>query len=115
MKCGDAARRVRQVRVLGAEAEFDRRSDGTIYVRSPRALGSYPARWTDRLEQWAVDAPNRDFLVQREAGGEWRRLSYSAAFQRVRCVAEALIRRGLGSHSMVNSRPAYTGTALPCG
>jgi len=88
-------RRVRAVNVLGAAAEFVRGENGITYVRSPVALGPYPAKITERLEHWAAQAPERTFLAARNACGEWERLRYGDALQKVRSVAQALIHRGL--------------------
>ena len=74
---------------------MDRRADGTVYVRSPHALGPYAAKITERLEHWAAHAPDRIFLAERDAGGEWRRVSYADALARVRRIAQALLDRGL--------------------
>jgi len=90
-----SARKVRKAKVLAAEAIFDRRADGTLYVRSPRALGPFPAKLTERLENWAESAPDRVFLAQRGAGGEWRKLSYVVALRRVRALAQGLLSRRL--------------------
>ncbi len=85
----------RKVGIWPAEALVERRSDGTTYVRSPRALGAYPKRITDKLEHWAQVAPDRTFLAQREDGGDWRRVSYKAALQAAQRIAAALVTRGL--------------------
>ena len=94
------ARPVRKVNVLGAAAEFDHR-DGCTYVRSPRLLGPYPAKITERLEYWAVQAPDRPFLAQRNGAGGWRTITYAAALRRVRAIAQSLIGRGLGGDRTV--------------
>ena len=96
-----AVRQVRKVRVLGPEATFDRRADGTIYVRSPRPLASYPVRLTDRLEYWALHAPERVFLAQRAAIGDWRHLTYAETLKRVRSIAQALLNRGLSAETPI--------------
>lgn len=58
----------------------------TVALReSPRALGVW-------LEQWAQRDPERSFLVQRDAAGQWQHLSYGAAMQRVLAVASWLLR-----------------------
>ena len=87
--------RVRQVNVMDAAAEFNYGSNGVIYVRSPRELGPYPAKLTERLHQWAATAPARVFLAQRCPGQEWRTLTYSDALAQVRSVAQALVERRL--------------------
>ena len=83
-------RRVREVSVLHAAAEFSYRPDGVVYVRSPLALGPYPAKLTERLHFWAAMAPDRTFLAQRGANAEWRRLTYAEALGKVRSIAQAL-------------------------
>ncbi|HEU5020912.1 MAG TPA: hypothetical protein VFT60_03440, partial [Bryobacteraceae bacterium] len=62
---------MRAVRVIGAAADFEDRADGTILVRSPRALPAYPGKMTERLDHWARIAPQRTFLARRGADGEW--------------------------------------------
>ncbi|HVY91438.1 MAG TPA: feruloyl-CoA synthase [Bryobacteraceae bacterium] len=86
---------MRAVRVIGAAAEFEDRPDGTILVRSPRALAAYPDKLTERLDHWAAVAPQRTFLARRGADGEWIRLSYAETQRRARAIAQALIDRGL--------------------
>ena len=88
---------VRAVRVSSDAAEFDRRADGTIYVRSPRTLPAYPERLTDRLEHWAERTPDQTFLARRGADGEWQRVTYGQALPRMRAIAQALVDRGLSS------------------
>ncbi len=89
------SRPVRKVNMLGAEATFDRRPDGTLYVRSPRPLGAYPEKLTERLEYWAAETPDRVFLAQRDASGVWCRITYGETLQRVRAIAQALLNRHL--------------------
>lgn len=87
--------RTRPVRVLGAEAIFTDRPDGSICVRSPRELPAYPAKITERLEYWAAHAPDRTFLARRGPDGEWIHVTYSQALARTRAIAQALLDRGL--------------------
>src|SRR5262249_49510671 len=42
-------RRTRQVKLCAPEVLLDRRSDGTIYLKSGRTLPDYPDKLTDRL------------------------------------------------------------------
>jgi feruloyl-CoA synthase len=95
------ARRVRRVNVLGAEAIFDRSPDGVLYVRSPRRLGSYPDKLTERLEHWAVRTPDHVFLAQRDSTNSWRRITYSETLRRVRSIAQALLDRHLHTGTSV--------------
>jgi feruloyl-CoA synthase len=64
---------------------------------SPRQLGPYPAKITERLERWASEAPERTFLAQRDASGDWQRLTYREALDRVRNLAQSFLDRGLSA------------------
>jgi len=90
-------RPVRAVRVASLQAIVDRRENGVIYVRSPQALGEYPARVTDRLEYWSEMAPTRVFLAQRAPDGKWQNVTYAEALARVRRLARGLLDRGLSA------------------
>ncbi len=78
-------------RILPLDTRLDRREDGTLYARSPFALGPYPDRITERLEHWAAQAPDRPFLAERDDRGDWRRLTYGDALRQVRSLAQALL------------------------
>jgi feruloyl-CoA synthase len=69
-------------------------------VRSPRPLGVYPAKLTERLEEWARAASDRVFLAQRNDAGEWRRITYAETFARARSIAAALIERRLDGRTV---------------
>jgi feruloyl-CoA synthase len=86
---------LRRVRLGAPNVVVERRSDGCILMRSPDALPPYPAKLTERLDYWAKAAPQRIFLAQRDSAGEWRTLTYAAAFAKVRAIAAALLARDL--------------------
>ena len=88
-------RRVRPVQVLEAAAEFTYAPGGVTYVRSPRPLGPYPSKLTERLHFWAAEAPDRVFLAQRSATGGWRAIAYSRVLANVRSIAQAIADRRL--------------------
>jgi feruloyl-CoA synthase len=92
-----AAAAVRSVPLGPADVAVMHRDDGTILLRSPHALGPYPARLTARLERWAREAPARPFVAQRDPAGGWRTLSYADTFARVRALGQALLDRGLSA------------------
>jgi feruloyl-CoA synthase len=108
-------RRVRPVNVLDGAAEFRNGPDGTVYVRSPRSLGGYPVRLTDRLERWAAEAPSRVFLAQRAPDGEWRNLTYADALAAVRAIAESLLRRRLAGPVVILSENSIEHALLALG
>ena len=55
-----------------------------MLMRSTEALRGYPPRLTDCLGHWAAAAPERTCAARREAGGDWRRVSYAAMLRDVR-------------------------------
>ncbi len=86
---------LREVPLGPSDVILDRRPGGAIYVRSKNPLGPYAERMTDRLDYWAAAAPDRTFLAQRAADGNWRRLSYAEAREQARRVGQAFVDRGL--------------------
>ena len=94
---GEATKLLRPVRLGPADCVVERQPDGTIFMRSPHPLASYPGKLTERLEYWAAKTPERIFLAQRDAQGEWRTLTYAEALSCVRRIAQALLRRDLSA------------------
>src|ERR1700712_5394332 len=79
----------------------DRRDDGTIYLRPKAALGDYPVRLTVRLHHWAKAEPNRIFMAERDAGRDWRQISYAQLLDSTRRLASALLARGLSAEKPI--------------
>jgi feruloyl-CoA synthase len=79
----------------------DRRDDGTIYLRPKTPLGDYPVRLTDRLHHWAVEAPERVFMAERDATGGWRKITYAQLLTSTRRIASALLARGLSAEKPI--------------
>jgi feruloyl-CoA synthase len=90
-----AAAPLRPVRLGPRDVVVERRPDGAILLKSPHALGPYPAKLTERLEYWATAAPERPFLAQRDAAGGWRAISYRQTLEQVRRIGAALLAREL--------------------
>jgi feruloyl-CoA synthase len=91
----------RQVNYGRADTEFNRLQDGTILMRSPEPLGPYPDKLTERIVYWAERAPGRIFMAQRDAKGEWRRLTYAGLLRNVRAIGQALLDRKLSAERPV--------------
>jgi feruloyl-CoA synthase len=75
---------------------------GTQYLSAGQALNDYPKRITDSLEHWAQTVPERTFVAKREKlqdgkTGDWQHVNYAQAWARARCIAQALIHRGLNA------------------
>jgi feruloyl-CoA synthase len=88
---------LRPVKLWSPQVEMEKRADGTFIVWRADRLGPYPDRITDRLVHWAKAAPERPWMAERTAGGEWRMVSYSEALAKVRRVAHAVLARGLSA------------------
>jgi feruloyl-CoA synthase len=88
----------RQVKVGGCLSVVRRIDAGGVHrLHSAEPLQPYPARLTDRLEEWARHAPDRTQVAQRGPDGEWRRISYAQMLDRVRRIGQALARLGLSA------------------
>ena len=85
------------MRLVALDAVLERRDDGAILIRAKQPLGTYHRKLSEPLEHWAKAAPERTFLAQRDAQGEWRKLSYAEVLARVKRIGAALLRRGLSA------------------
>ena len=82
------------LRFAAAQVQFEKRSDGTILLRSPQKLGAHARAVGEWLVRWAADAPERVFLAER-AGDAWRKVSYREALDAARRIGQALLERGM--------------------
>jgi AMP-binding enzyme len=73
----------------------ERRSDGTLILRSPIPMGTIEPSVCVYLRSWAASAPERIFLAQRRGDGEWHTVDYQTMWSRVQSVGQALLDRGL--------------------
>ena len=87
----------REVRLGSTEMNVEHRADGTMIAFSPVPLGKFPDKATAMLDHWAMVAPSRVFLAQRDGAGPWRTITYSQARAAVRAIASALLTRKLSS------------------
>ncbi|NNM72211.1 AMP-binding protein [Enterovirga aerilata] len=87
----------RSVRLATDRHIFDRRADGTVYVRCEEPLGPYAARVTDWLVRFASEATDRTFVAKRDRSGAWQRLTYGDALSRAERLGAALLSRGLSA------------------
>jgi len=75
-------------------------SGGETILRNPEPLGPYPTRFTERLEKWAAEAPDRVFLAERDGSG-WRTITYREALAKVESIGQALLERGYDAHTPI--------------
>jgi len=88
---------VRHVHLGPGGVSMEKTAEGVRYVRATNSLGEYPVRLTDRLDYWAIHAPDRTLFARRDNGGEWRRVSYAEARHVGRNIGQALVNRGLSA------------------
>ncbi len=81
----------------GTAVVVDERRDGTLLVHNPEPLHPYPAHLTERLVHWARQAPDRPFLVRRDATGAWQSITFADMLARARRLGQALLDRGLSA------------------
>src|SRR5580704_208326 len=85
---------VRRVDFPPADVETWNSSDGGLVVRPKHPLGLYPDKLTERLDHWAVHAPDRVFLgeryqsAERGPNGAWRTATYAQMRASARNVAQ---------------------------
>jgi feruloyl-CoA synthase len=73
---------------------IERSSEGVL-LRSRYALGASARCTGEFLEHWASSAPDRPFLLERSAAGDWCGLSYGEMLDQVRRVGAFLLQRDL--------------------
>jgi feruloyl-CoA synthase len=86
---------VRRADVSTPDIEVRCGQDDVVHLKDRRRLGDWPPHLTTWLDQWAAQAPDRDFLVERDSTGEWASVTYGEARSRVRAIAQALVERRL--------------------
>jgi feruloyl-CoA synthase len=82
------------LRFAPRELSIVRRTDGTLILSSPIRWEQCEWRITDFLPTWANSVPDRIFLAQRNAKGEWDEITYRQAWLQVQSVGQALIDMG---------------------
>jgi feruloyl-CoA synthase len=88
MRCADIAT---------PDVEIHAGPDGALYFKDRRSPGEWPPQLTAWLDHWAIHAPDRPFLVERDPAGAWASIAYGGVQRRVRALAQALVDRGLSA------------------
>ncbi|WP_286174510.1 feruloyl-CoA synthase [Cytophaga sp. FL35] len=83
-----------EVPTAAIDIEKNTRSDGSILLRSSLPLDTYPEKITERLRYWADKNPEKILLAQRDADGNWYRLTYAEVWKKMLSVAQFLIDSG---------------------
>ena len=85
-----------ELHLAPARVDVERRPDGTLVLRSPLALGTYPRCAGEWLVAWAAREPERVMLAERDRQGGWRRVTYREVLDAARRIGASLLSRGLG-------------------
>src|SRR5688572_22331843 len=88
------------MRFAPAKVELEKRSDGSMLLRSPQKLAPYARCVTEWLVQWSDRAPERVFLAERK-GDSWKTIKYREAYGAVRRIGQHLLDKGLGADKPV--------------
>jgi feruloyl-CoA synthase len=88
------------LRFLPARVDVERRTDGTLVLRSPEQLRPYSRCIGEYLERWAAEKPNEVFLAERE-GDAWKTITWGETRTRVHAIATALLGRGVSAQNPV--------------
>jgi len=87
---------LKPVRLGTRETDLERRGPH-LYLRLREPLQPYPVRATARLVHWAEQAPDRLFLSQQQADGNWSSLSFAQTLARVRALGQWLLDHGISA------------------
>lgn len=86
------------------------RADGTILVRQTAELDRWPRCMTETFMHWATVAPDRVWMAERGAGGDWEKVTYGQAAQMIRAIGSGLLALGL---SVERPLLILSGNSLP--
>jgi len=79
------------IKVVAHPIDIIEHEAGVQIITSQQPLDDYARCWTDQLEYWAKEAPQRVFVAQRDEKGEWDNITYSQAVSRIRKIASWLL------------------------
>ncbi len=87
---------MRPVKFGPTAVEVTQSEGGALYVRSPVPIGPWPARLTDKFDEWTERVPDRVFIADRDPeGGAWRKRTYAETRETARAIAQAILNHGL--------------------
>jgi feruloyl-CoA synthase len=79
----------------------ERRSDGSVILRSPYALQTHARCVGEFLQHWAKATPEQKFLQERNKNGERQGVTYAEAYAQVRKIAAWLLTQHLSAERPV--------------
>ena len=79
----------------GGQLVSETRADGSVLIWQREALPDWPRCMTARFLHWAEIDPERIWMAERDAQGEWQRVSYGQGARAIRAIGAALLAQGL--------------------
>lgn len=76
------------------------RADGAIILTSGLEHGPVANSTGDWVQHWAATTPDQVFVAERSGAG-WRSETYASTLQKIRCIAGALLARGLNEKTPI--------------
>jgi feruloyl-CoA synthase len=76
--------------------DIETRDDGTILMQQADPLPAHMPTLADYFDKWADATPDQVWIAQREAGGDWRRITYGDGRDAARRIGASLLTMGLG-------------------
>lgn len=80
-----------------ALVEQTNKPDGSFTLRSPVSLKPYPDTLGAHLDHWADKTPKSTFLAERDASGNWTRISFEDTRHAARAIAQSLLNRQISA------------------
>ena len=75
--------------------ECETRPDGSVLIRQRAELPPWPRCMTERFMHWAAVDPDRVWMAERGANGDWVRVTYGQGAKAIRAIGAALLGQGL--------------------
>lgn len=81
-----------EIPVIKTDIRKTHNADGSIVLKSAIPLGNRPHRMTERLVYWATETPDKVFIGQKDADGNWQTLTYRETYEKVKSIAQYLLK-----------------------
>jgi feruloyl-CoA synthase len=91
-----------ELRFLDADVSVERRTNGSMILRTEVQFEPSAALIHGYLQHWALARPQQTFLAERSADGDhWQTISYGEAYDMVARLATSFVARRLGPYSPI--------------
>lgn len=97
----------RHVNYVERKVDIETREDGSMVLVNPHPIGEPAANLIEPLRKWAAETPDNVWLGKRlppkqgQRFGDWEKLTFSQANERVNALAQGMIDRGVGKDANV--------------